>query len=62
MVKMVCMIVIMLFIAACNDSDIPQKAEHDSVWKQQADRINKAKDVEHLLNNAVTQQKQSINR
>jgi len=62
MIKMTCIVVITLFITACNDSDAPQKVKQDHVWKQQTDIINKAKGVEQLLNNAAIEQQQSIDR
>jgi hypothetical protein len=62
MIKMICIIVITLFITACSDSDAPQKMEQDHIWKQQTDMINKAKGVEQLLNNAAIEQQQSIDR
>jgi len=60
--KIISIVVITLFITACNDSDTPKKVEQDHVWKQQTDMIDKAKGVEQLLNDAAIEQKQSIDR
>jgi len=62
MIKMTCIVMIMLFNTACNDSDAPQQLEQDHVWKQQTDMIDKAKGAEQLLNNAAIEQQQSIDR
>jgi len=62
MIKITCIVMITLFITACNDSDTSQQVEQDHVWKQQTDMIDKAKGVEQLLNNAAIEQQQLIDR
>ena len=47
----------MLCIVACSDET--QKSE-DNVWKEQTDMIDKAKDVEILINDAAIQQRELI--
>ena len=60
MIKTICIIVLTLFISACNDSDTPKKIGKDHIWKEQTDMIDKAKTVEQLVNDGATQQKQAI--
>jgi len=49
-------------MSACSDSDKPQKVEQDHVWKEQTDMIDKAKDVEQLLNDTAKQQQKLIDQ
>lgn len=60
MFKMISVIVITLFIVACDDSDAPKKVEKDHIWKHQTDMIDQAKGVEKLLNNTAIEQQQSM--
>ena len=57
MIKVLFLFFTMLFIAACSDET--QKVE-DHVWKEQTDMIDKAKEVELLINDAALQQRQLI--
>jgi outer membrane biogenesis lipoprotein LolB len=47
-----------VFMAACSDETDKVKGDH--VWKEQTDMIDKAKDVEVLINGAALQQRQQI--
>ena len=60
MIKIISIIILTLFISACDDSDTPKKIGKDHIWKEQTDMIDKAKTVEQLVNDAATQQKQTI--
>ena len=55
--RFLCLVLIM-FIAACSDEQ--QQVEGDHVWKEQTDLIDKAHDVESLINDAAQQKKQEI--
>ncbi|OUR64630.1 hypothetical protein A9Q79_04835 [Methylophaga sp. 42_25_T18] len=57
MIKVLFLFFTLLFIAACSDET--QKVE-DHVWKEQTDMIDKAKDVELLINDAALQQRELI--
>ena len=57
MIKVLFLFFTLLFIAACSDET--QKVE-DHVWKEQTDMIDKAKEVELLLNDAALQQRELI--
>ncbi|HDY86327.1 MAG TPA: hypothetical protein ENH74_11715 [Methylophaga sp.] len=60
MTKILCMMVLMLIISACDDSDTLKKVDKEHVWKQQTDMIDKAKNVEQLLNDAAIQRQKTI--
>ncbi len=60
MLKRIYIIVLTLFISACNDSDAPNKVGKDHAWKEQTDMIDKAKTVEQLVNDSANQQRQTI--
>ena len=62
MIKIICIMLLMLFISACDDSDTPKKIGKDHVWKEQTDMIDRAKTVEQLVNDSATQQKQAIDQ
>jgi hypothetical protein len=62
MIKIICIMVVTLFISACDDSDTSKKIGKDHIWKEQTDMIDKAKTVEQLVNDAAIEQKQSIDR
>lgn len=62
MTKLICIIVLTLFISACDDSESPKKVAKDHIWKEQTDMIDKAKAVEQLVNDAATQQKLTIDQ
>jgi hypothetical protein len=44
-----------LFLVGCSDNKVEKH-----VWKEKTDTIEKAKEVEQLIQNTVQQQKQSI--
>ncbi len=48
-----------LVITACSDDKV-DKVEQDHVWKEQTDMIDKAKDVENMLQDAAALQQQQI--
>jgi len=48
-------------MSACSDSDKPQKVEQDHVWKEQTELIDKAKNVEQMLQDSAALQQQKIN-
>ena len=48
-----------LFITACSENS-DGKASDDHVWKEQTDTIDKAKEVEGLLQDAAEQQRKII--
>jgi len=56
-IKVLFLFFTLLFMAACSDET--QKVE-DHVWKEQTDMIDKAKEVELLLNDAALQQRELI--
>lgn len=62
MIKIIYIMVLALFISACNDSDTPKKISKDDVWKEQTDMIDKARGVEQLLNEAAIQQQKTIDQ
>tara|TARA_R110001606_G_C15404643_1_gene654151 strand:- start:28474 stop:28674 length:201 start_codon:yes stop_codon:yes gene_type:complete len=62
MIKIIHIMVLTLFISACNDSDTPKEVGKDHVWKEQADMIDKAKNVEQLLNDAAIKQQEKIDQ
>ena len=47
-----------MIVCACSDDQQPLDGDH--VWKEQTDMIDKARDVEQLLNDAAQQQRQLI--
>lgn len=57
MFKSLLIVLAMLFITGCSDED--NKVE-EHVWKEQVELLDKAKDVEKLLNDAALQQQQII--
>ena len=62
MYKCVVIVGLACLMTACSDSDKTQKVEQDHVWKEQTDMINKAKDVEQLLNDTAKQQQKLIDQ
>jgi len=62
MYKYVLLVTLACLMSACSDSDKPQKVEQDHVWKEQTDMIDKAKDVEQLLNDTAKQQQKLIDQ
>ncbi len=47
-----------LLISACSDNeDAPEK---DHVWKEQTETLDKAKEIEAIIQNSADQQKQQI--
>jgi len=57
MIKVLALLFTLLSLAACSDET--QKVE-DHVWEEQTDMIDKAKDVEALINDAALQQRELI--
>jgi len=52
----------MLVLSGCSDNNADaNKVEGDHVWKEQTDMIDKAKDVENMLQDAANKQQQKIN-
>jgi len=49
-------------MVACSESDKPQKVEQDHVWKGQTDMIDKAKNVEKMMQDAAALQQQKIDQ
>lgn len=49
---------ILMLICACSDEQPSLDGDH--VWKEQTDMIDKASDVEQLLNESAQQQQQLI--
>ena len=62
MIKIIGIMVLTLFISACNDPDTPKKIGEDHIWQEQTDMIDKAKAVEQIVNDAAKQQQQVINQ
>ncbi|MDH5358119.1 MAG: hypothetical protein OEY48_03840 [Gammaproteobacteria bacterium] len=52
------LILVMMIVCACSDEQTSLDGDH--VWKDQTDMIDKARDVEQLLNDAAQQQHQLI--
>lgn len=52
------LVVMTVCLTACSDET--DKVQGDHVWKEQTDMIDKAKDVEVLINDAALQQRQQI--
>jgi len=52
------LVLVVVFMTACSDET--DKVQGDHVWKEQTDMIDKAKDVEKLMNDAALQQRQQI--
>ena len=52
------LILVMIFVAACADDNKVAEGEH--VWKEQTEMIDKAKDIEQLINDAAQQQRREI--
>ncbi len=57
MFKIFLIILPILFIIGCSDE---QDKVEEHVWKEQTDMIEKAKDVEKMLNDAARQQQKLI--
>ncbi len=49
-----------VIMSACSDDSV-DKVQQDHVWKEQTDMIDKAKNVENLLQDAAALQQQKIN-
>jgi len=62
MIKIIYIMVLTLFISACDDSGAPKEMGNDHVWKEQTDMIDKAKNVEQLLNDAAISQQKTIDQ
>ncbi len=52
------LVLVAVFMTACSDETDKVKGDH--VWKEQTDMIDKAKEVEVLINDAALQQRQQI--
>jgi len=59
--KILLLVMTALLMSACSDSDKTQKVEQDHVWKEQTELIDKAKNVEQMLQDSATLQQQRIN-
>ncbi len=57
MVKTMLLILPLLFVSACSNE---QNKVEEHVWKEQTDMIDKAKEVENILNEAALQQQKLI--
>lgn len=57
--RLVVVSISVLVITACSDDKV-DKVEQDHVWKEQTDMIDKAKDVENILQDAAALQQQQI--
>lgn len=57
MIRTVFLLLMIGFVVACSDEQ-PQVEEH--VWQEQTDMIDKAKDVEQLLNDTADLQRKAI--
>lgn len=51
-------VLMILFTTACSDEQ--QQVEGDHVWKEQTEMIDKAHDIESLINDAAQQKQQEI--
>ena len=49
-----------VIMSACSDDSV-DKVQQDHVWKEQTDMIDKAKNVENLLQDVAALQQQKIN-
>jgi len=56
--KIIFLASVLLFVSACSDDK--NKGSGDHVWKEQTQTINKAKEVEELLQDAADQQRKLI--
>lgn len=57
--RLVVVSILALVITACSDDKV-DKVEQDHIWKEQIDMIDKAKDVENILQDAAALQQQRI--
>ncbi|MBL1321162.1 MAG: hypothetical protein COA63_008900 [Methylophaga sp.] len=57
MIKLTVLVLPILFVIGCTDE---QNKVEEHVWKEQTDMIDKAKDVEKMLNDAALQQQRLI--
>ncbi len=57
--RLVVVSILALVITACSDDKV-DKVEQDHIWKEQTDMIDKAKDVENILQDAAALQQQRI--
>jgi len=60
--RLLFLVSIALFLSACSDNNEPQKVSGEHVWKEQTDMINKAKNVQNILNNAALEQQKNIEK
>ena len=56
--NIICLGAVLLLASACSDDD--NKGSGDHVWKEQTQTIDKAKEVEGLLQDAADQQRKVI--
>ncbi|RKZ97905.1 MAG: hypothetical protein DRQ46_03630 [Gammaproteobacteria bacterium] len=56
--KYLYIVLMMIFVVACSDES--QQVEGNHVWKEQTDMIDKAHDIESMINNAAQQKQQEI--
>ena len=57
MFKVVCVVLPIVFVVGCSDE---QNKVEDHLWKEQTELIDKARDVEGMLNDAALQQQREI--
>jgi len=62
MYKCILIVTLSCLMVACSESDKPQKVEQDHVWKGQTDMIDKAKNVEKMMQDAAALQQQKIDQ
>jgi len=60
--KLLGLIILLMFVAACSDDVQKVDGEQDHVWQEQTDMIDKAKGVEQLLNDTAVQKRQLIDQ
>jgi len=61
--KTIFIITIFVLITACSDQQSDnENTQKDHVWQTQTDALEKAKQVEQLLNDAMLKQQQEIER
>ncbi len=58
MMKLLLVVFAMLCLVACSDDNKVPEGEH--VWKEQTEMIDKAKDIEALINQSAQQQRELI--
>ncbi|PHS26366.1 MAG: hypothetical protein COA83_03150 [Methylophaga sp.] len=57
MIKLIVLILPIMLVVGCSDE---QNKVEEHVWKEQTEMIDKAKDIEQMLNDAALQQQKRI--